>query len=227
MDILKYLKVKYIVFHANMWMGARAKNVFRRIRDYYDDDLEIEKIFEYESKKPWLYSDKWGNDIIYRIKYGQEKLREEKNLNWREMDISEWKIQSNIHNPRLLYLKDNNLNTNWSTISKKKTGDYLLLELNKPLDQIQISINLGKSINDHAIDFYVETSTDGLQWQDSDDGYSAVEFFKRLEKNHPDDYIQRIYVQGKDIKYIKLTQIGNSRKYSWSIAELQVQTTDL
>ena len=47
------------------------------------------------------------------------------------------------------------------------------------------------------------------------------EFLERLFTT-PTDIVQKIYIRQKDVKSIKITQIGNSHKFWWSVAELEI-----
>lgn len=220
-DILKSLDVKYLVFHTKMWKDERVQNVWTRINNQFAEDLIVEKVFEYTAKKPWEHSDKFGKDIIFRINKNEDLQKEEMEILWQGIPASEWTIKSNIHNSLLHYLRDDNLDTRWSTDRWKKTGDYVQLELDQALDEMKISLQLGSSANDFAIDFEIEVSRDGEEWKEIENGYSISEFLEKLFKA-PDDLVQNIYISEKQTKFIKLTQIGNSKRFWWSISELDI-----
>lgn len=126
-----------------------------------------------------------------------------------------------MHLGRLNLLRHDNLKTRWSTDRWKKTGDYILLELDQALDEMKISLQLGSSANDFAIDFKIEVSGDGEEWKELENGYSISEFLEKLFEA-PDDLVQNVYISEKETKFIKLIQIGNSRRFWWSIAELDI-----
>ncbi len=220
-DVLKSLDVKYLVFHTKMWKEQRAENTLARINSQFAKDLTIEQIFEYTAKKPWEHSSKFGKDIIYRINKSPDVRIEETATAWQDIPTSFWTIKSNIHLDHLKLLRDDNLDTRWSTDRWKKTGDFILLELDQALDEMKISLQLGPSANDFAIDFKIEVSRDGEEWIELEKGYSISEFIERLFEA-PDELIQNIYISEKGTKFIKLTQIGNSRRFWWSIAELDI-----
>ncbi len=220
-NILKTLDVKYLVFHTKMWKNQRVQDTLARINDQFADDLFTEQIFEYTSEKPWEHSSKFGKDIIFRINKSPDVQKEETATAWQEIPTSLWTIKSNIHSGLLNLLRDDNLETRWSTDRWKKTGDYILLELDQTLDEMKISLRLGPSANDFAIDFKIEVSNDGEEWRELEKGYSISEFLEKLFEA-PDDLVQNIYISEKDTKFIKLTQIGNSRRFWWSIAELDI-----
>ena len=220
-DILKSLDVKYLVFHTKLWKDQRVENTLTRINSQFTEDLSIEKIFEYTAKKPWEHSSKFGKDIIFRINKSLDVQKEETATAWQDISTSHWTIKSNIHSGLLNLLRDDNLETRWSTDRLKRTGDYILLELDQALDEMKISLRLGPSANDFAIDLKLEISRNGEEWMELEKGYSISEFLEKLFEA-PDDLVQNIYISEKGTKFIKLTQIGNSRRFWWSIAELDI-----
>lgn len=235
LDILKYLDVKYLIFHTHTWNEQRVQNIWTRINGQFADDLSVEEIFEYTAKKPWEHSSKFGKDIVFLVHKNavfQKKENEKETERDREREkakeflrkdipVSNWTITSNIHSGQLKYLQDGNLGTRWSTDRWKKTGDFIQLELEHALDEIKISLQLGPSANDFAIDFKIEVSREGEEWTEVEKGYLLSEFLEKLFET-PDDLVQTIHISEKETKFIKLTQIGNSRQFWWSIAELSV-----
>jgi hypothetical protein len=220
-DILKSLDIKYLVFHTKMWKDQRVQNAWTRINNQFAEDLTVEQIFEYTAKKPWEHSSKFGKDIIFRINKSLDVQKEETETLWQDIPTSQWTIKSNIHSGLLHYLRDDNLDTRWSTDRWKKTGDYVQLELDQTLDEMKISLHLGSSANDFAIDFKIEVSKDGEEWMEIEKGYSISEFLEKLFEA-PDDLVQNIYISEEETKFIKLTHLGNSRRFWWSIAELDI-----
>jgi hypothetical protein len=220
-DILKYLDVKYLVVHTRMLNGQRTKTLIEDIENEFPDDLEIVKTFQYSFQKEWEHGDKFGNDIVFHI---TPDLQSEKNPETDDLvavPATQLTISSNINRSLLPLLIDGRLETRWSTDRYKRTGDFLLVESSQPLDYPIVSLSLGPSANDFAIDFNIEISTDGSQWQRIEDGYLMSEFLEKLFKS-PTDIVQKISIRQKDVRYIKLTQVGNSDRFWWSVAELEI-----
>ncbi|MCJ7582363.1 MAG: discoidin domain-containing protein [Candidatus Aminicenantes bacterium] len=221
LDVLKSLKVNYIVLHTGMWKENEAREKMNRILNEFDEDLEFVESFEYSAKKPWEYSEQFGYDFIFKVIPAPESPDELQPFDWKEIPVSDWKVSSNINNHRLLYLRDGNLETRWTTGTKKRSGDHLLLEFEKPLDKTKISLQLASSSTDYGVDFEVEVSTDGEEWRYIEGAYSVSEFLN-LMFNSSENLVQNIYIQAKDIKYVKITQSGGVGTFWWSIAELDV-----
>ena len=221
MDILKFLGVKYLVVHTRMLNEQRIKTLMEGIENEFSDDLEIVKTFQYSFRKDWEHGDKFGNDIVFHVTPDLQSVKNPENDDWAAVPVSQLTISSNINSNLLPLLKDGKLETRWSTDTYKRTGDYLLVESSQPLDHPMVSLSLGPSANDFAIDFKIEISTDGNQWQRIENGYLMSEFLDKLFKI-PTDIVQKIYIRQKDVKYIKLTQVGNSDRFWWSVAELEI-----
>ena len=225
LDVLKFLKVKHIVLHANMWRENEARIKINRILHEFDEDLEFVESFEYVSKKPWEYSEQFGHDFIFKVIRAPESPDEKQPFDWKKIAVADWTISSNINNHRLHYLRDDNLETRWTTGNKKRMGDYLLLEFDEPVDQTKISLHLASSINDYGVDFKIEVSTDGEVWSNIDGAYSISEFLE-LMLNFSENLVQNIYIHANDIKYVKIIQTGESRNFYWSIAELDISSLE-
>jgi len=225
LNVLKSLKVKYVILHADMWGEKEARIRMNRILNEFDEDLKLVESFENSWKKPWEFSEQFGHDFIFEVIHTPESFDEKQLFDWKKIPVSDWKISSNINNHQIQYLKDDNLETRWTTGTKKRTGDHLLLEFDKPLDQAKISIHLASSINDYGVNFEIEMSSDGKEWIYIDGAYSASEFLE-LMFNSQESLEQNIYIHAKDIKYVKITQVGESGNFWWSIAELDVSTLE-
>jgi hypothetical protein len=225
LDVLKSLKVKYVILHTDVWRENEARIKMNRILNEFDRDLEYVESFEYSSKKPWEYSEQFGHDFIFKVIPAPEPQETKQQYDWEKIPFSGWKISSNINDHRLLYLRDDNLETRWTTGTKKRTGDFLLFEFDEPLDHAKISLYLASSSTDYGVDFEVEVSSDGKEWTYIEGAYSASEFLD-LMINSPDNLVQNIYIHAKDIKYVKMTQAGSSKSLWWSIAELDISTLE-
>jgi hypothetical protein len=199
--------------------------MMERIEKDFSDDIKIVKTFQYSFKKPWEHAHKFGDDTILLITPEEQTERTPVPTDLVPIPASEWDVSTNI-NPHLLpLLKDGKMETRWSTDRFKSTGDHLLLELDRPLDGVVISLFMGPSANDFATDLQVEISPDGSRWELIENGYLMSDFLERQFKT-PADIVQKIQITEKDIKFIKLTQIGNSLKFWWSIAELEIARAD-
>jgi len=219
LDILRSLGVKYIVLHAKMFKEEKAVKIVQRIQEGFQTDLKLVKKFSYTFKNPNVISDSFGEDLIYEVIH-KEKT-EKKPPVYTEIPPRKWEISSILQKELLPNLKDGSLETHWTTGQPKKTGDYLLIQFEKPENVAQISLYLGKYDFDYAIDIRVETSVDGINWMIVPHRYSPGEFAKNLI-NSPKDLVQKININRKNIHFLKITQIGKDLSFHWSVAELKI-----
>jgi len=220
-DILKILDVKYVVVHTPMLNGQTAQNMKERIELEFADELEMVKSFEYSFRKPWEHAAKFGNDLVYRVNTDPKKADDEQELNGTPIPASDWTIESNTQSALLPLLRDGRRDTRWTAEGYRKTGDYLLIEFAQPVEDPLVTLSLGPWVHDFAIDFQVEVSTDGIQWETIPDGYRISEFLRKLFES-PTDIEQKIQIRRNGVRSIKITQIGTSNRFRWSVAELDI-----
>lgn len=220
LEILKSLRVKYVVLHPNIWKEEIAARKMQRIQDRFKTDLKLVKKFMYNLKKPADIFKSSREDFVYEVILGEEE-KKEKMLEVYEEITPECEIKASTNDKRIPFLKDNNPKTRWTTGRGKKTGDFLLLEFEKPLILGKVSLHLGSFPYDFALDIRTETSLDGKEWKKIGRDYYPSEFLENLIYS-PLEPIQNIYLRGRKLRYLKLTQIGDDRNYWWSVAELKI-----
>ena len=221
LDILKFLEVKYVVLHMNMWKEKTRESIMRRIRDIFNDDLKIVEKFEYTFQKPNVLSSIFGDDLIIEVNLEKKEENRKAHLWYKEIPNKEWKITANIRPNTLRFLKDYKMDTRWCTNRPRTRGDFLQLEFLKPRKISKISLNLGDSPTNFGINFIVESSNDGIEWKREERFYYPAELIQsliRFEKNP----IQNIYLNIEETKYLKIIQTHNSRNYWWSVSNLIV-----
>jgi len=221
LDILKYLEVKYVVLHMNMWKEKTRESIMRRIRDIFNDDLKIVEKFKYTFQKPNILSSIFGDDIIIEVNLEKKEEKKKVHLLYTEIPSKEWEITANIGLSTLPFLKDGDMKTRWSTRRLKTRGDFLQLEFLKPRKIAKISLNLGDSPGDFGINFLIESSNDGIEWKREERIFHPEELIQsliRFEKNP----IQNIYLNMEKTKYLKIIQTHNSKKRWWSVSNLIV-----
>lgn len=222
-EVLKFLNVKYIILHNKMWNEHKMKKCEKRIQQKFSAELKKVKEFDYRFKKHNFLSDKWGKESVYAVSRAQQKpfpqykiVQEE----YKKIPPNEWEIHSNINSQLLIFLTDHKSNTRW-TPRRKQDGDYLLVKFRKTSAPRKISLFMGKFPYDYALDMKVEISLNGKDWEIVPHGYSPVEFLDNLIHT-PRDIKQNIYLEGKKIKYLKITQLGESQRKWWSVAEMKI-----
>jgi len=221
LDVLKLLKVKYVVIHMKMWKKEFAEGVIQRIKEHFPDDLKIVERFDYTFRKENFLSDKFGEDIIVEVDLEKEVDKPELRSNLTIMPKKEWKIRSNAMPNLLMYLKDNDLKSRWTTQRPRKRGDFIELEFDEPRDVAKISLHLGSFPTDCGINFSVETSQDGEEWHGQPQSYYPKELVESLI-SFDKDPVQDIVLNAGKFKFIRIIQIHQTRTFWWSVAELDV-----
>ena len=212
-DILKSLGVDYVIYHPTLWEDKMASARVERIEKDFSDDLELVKTFRYEFKKPNALSDFFGEDLIYQVISHEEKEA--------ILKPTEWTATASRGTETISFLKDKDLRTRWNTRGPKQTGDFLLIEFERPVSAAWISLHLGSFFIDYALNLHAEISSDGTEWANIPRPYSAGEFTKDWI-NNPLEPIQNIYVEGDKIKYLKIIHIGDDKGSLWSVAEMEI-----
>lgn len=220
-DILKSLGVDYVIYHPTLWEEKMASARVERIEKDFSDDLELVKTFRYEFKKPNALSDFFGEDLIYQVISHEEKEAILNPTLFSKLKPTEWTATASRGTETISFLKDKDLRTRWNTSGPKQTGDFLLIEFERPVSTAWISLHLGSFFNDYALNLHAEISSDGTEWANIPHPYSAGEFTKDWI-NNPLEPIQNIYVEGDKIKYLKIIHIGDDKGSLWSVAEMEI-----
>ncbi|MGB8951301.1 MAG: hypothetical protein WCC06_01355 [Candidatus Aminicenantales bacterium] len=219
LDVLNALKVKYVVLHLRMWKEEKAMRILQRIEEMFSRNLQIKKSFRYTFNKPNTFSSELGHDMVFEV-ISEEKPKIEVSP-LRELPPSAWEVKALQQEELLPYLRDGKLDTCWTTGQPKNTGDFLLIEFPQPKRVKRVSLHSGKFLNDFAIDLEVETSRDGMEWDGIELAYSPGAFAKKLIEP-PDNLIQDIHLDGEDIRFLRITQVGKDPQWYWSVAELKI-----
>ena len=219
LDILKALNIKYAVVHPKLWDDEKAARVMGRLKNKYSDELKEVAHFKYETDSCPELAQFLGNDFIYEVspKYESQSTPPE----YQEIPRSDWEVKANIRADLLPKLKDDRLDTIWTTARVKKTDDFLIVEFKQPRPLIKASLFLGQVPTDFALDLKVETSSDGVSWQLAPHAYSPGEFTVNLIHS-PKDTVQQLSLKGKSLRFLKITQIGDDPDWYWSVAELKL-----
>ena len=220
-DILKSLGVDYVIFHPGLWEEKVASARLESIEKDFSHSLKLIKSYKYEFSTPNALSDFFGEDYIYEVIKSEKKESLYDPSLFTRLQPAEWTATASTGNDVISYLKDNNPETKWSTWGPKKTGDYILIEFEKPVRAAKISLHLGQFTNDFALDLNGEWSSNGSEWTYLLFPYSAGEFTLGWI-NNPLEPVQNIYFEGDRIKYFKIIHIGTDRIRHWSVTEMEI-----
>jgi len=222
-DILKTLKVEYAILHMNMWEEKERKKVQQRLKNKFSKDYELTREFKYNFSKSTSIDEEFGHDLIYKVYSGKKEKKNKRKAIYTEVPSPKWKIKASKNREHVSFLKDNKMETNWSTGRNKKTGDFLLVELRRVMKIAKVSFFLEANSHDYALNMKVETSLDGKDWKKIKYGYFPGEFTENLIYS-PQQPVQNIYLNRKKIRFLKITQVGHDRTFFWSVAEMRIYT---
>lgn len=219
LDILKALNIKYAVVHPKLWDDEKAARVMGRLKSKYPDELKEVAHFKYETDSCPELAQFLGNDFIYEVSPKNES--QPVPPEYQEIPRSDWEVKASIREDLLPKLKDDRLDTIWTTARVKKTDDFFIVEFKQPRPLVKASLFLGQVPTDFALDLKVETSSDGVSWQLAPHAYSPGEFTVNLIHS-PKDTVQQLSLKGKSLRFLKITQIGDDPDWYWSVAELKL-----
>lgn len=221
LDILKTLGIKYVVLHPRMFKATKSNRVVKRLRNNFPLELHLIKTFRYSPTRPHFFEDEFGEDLMYEVISDKKHIKPEPETNMSTISPESLTITSNRNQTDLPLLIDDDLSTMWSTRRPKKTGDFLLVEFKEPERVEKVSLFLGKAFICYGIRIRVKTSLDGISWQTFGHAYSPGEFTKNLIFS-PLDPVQKIQLEAKKIKYLKIIQAGNDHTFWWAVAEMKI-----
>jgi hypothetical protein len=165
----------------------------------------------------------WGNkgDLVTaaEVKEVRESIRSQKVMYTMETlydaypdtlkSKNKWKFIASTKKSNFKALNDNKIDKKrWSTNESQKAGQTLTIVLDKANYVNGLIMNHGKSKNDYAPRYQVETSLDGENWQKAGE-FSGSQFISKARFNHT------------MAKFIKLTLVKSKGGF-WSIHELDI-----
>jgi len=221
LDILRALDVRYLVIHSQGYAEPRRSNIRRALQSRFPGSIKKTAAFRYSPREPHQLERFLGNDAVYEIVPG--RIERPIAGPGRELPPERWTVRSNRSRYQLPNLHDGRIETRWLTMTSKRTGDYLQVEFKAPENIVGIWLILEPKDAYHhfAGSIGVETSADGLEWKNHEFAYSPGEFAKNLIED-PKNPVQKIYLDGEPVKFVRLTQYGQDRKTVWSVAEMKL-----
>lgn len=120
-----------------------------------------------------------------------------------------WKLTASHREADLKYAIDRNTKTRYSSKHKMKPGMWIQVELPSAVEIQRITMEFAKSQSDFPATYTIGFSMDGKHWETSpvqEGTSSATSFFTTPTK----------------ARFIRINQLGKSKKYYWSIHELHL-----
>ncbi|MFC2157023.1 discoidin domain-containing protein [Acidobacteriota bacterium] len=221
LDVFRLLKVKYVILHTAMWDEELTANKIRSIEDNFPDDLKIVKRFDYSFQKENFLSTRFGRDIIVEVNLDKKEENPAARAAYQLIPNHEWTVTANAKPQLLRYLKDGQVHTRWSTQRPRTRGDWLQFEFSEPKKVSKIALHLGNFHTEFGINFIVEISRDGINWERKQRYYYPSELIDDLV-NFRKDPVQNLYFDPEEVKFIKITQTHNTRNWWWSYTNVKI-----
>ena len=161
-----------------------------------------------------------GEAYVYELNHPEQQEQKRISLD-RTKPLSKkgWKANSNVHKRITLLAIDGNMSTRWNSGPQKK-GIFFELDLGRPYQIRGLSLKLGPKYLDYPRAYYVDLSTDKINWT-------------TVASQEKTSFPLTAFIKGSTIsldipfsptpaRYIKITNTGEDKTYYWSIYELDV-----
>jgi hypothetical protein len=203
-EILKYLKTKYVVVHEEDIANWKYPSVVNKMGKYQD-------VFKL------VFHD--GTDYIYELL--DTSIKSCKKVKYECIPKNKWSIVSNCGVDETNSLIDNNYETRWQSGASQRCGMQIQLDLGKIEKVAGVSMYLGKASNDYPRGIDIEISNDTKQWKKIPLKSIYVNYIKNLIE-YPKNKCMFIDFMPEESRYIRITETRNNDVFFWSIYELDV-----
>jgi len=222
LEMLKELKVNYVIIHLKMFPNEKAAaQAMRKIEKIFDE-FKFIKRFQYAFTDENAFQKYFGDDIIYKLEFNNIARDESSKENFlKELPNESIKLEVSSNSDQASLMIDNNLFTAWDSGKAKMDGEFIQVDLGKPQIVSKISLYTGENCSNYAINFNVIVSLDGKNWRLVPIKYSKAEYLMELF-SAPVKASQDIWMNDIKARYIRILQTGISKKFHWSVAELKI-----
>ncbi len=222
LDMLKALKVNYVIIHLKMFPNEKAAaKVIRKIEKIFNE-FKFIKRFQYTFTDENAFQAYFGDDIIYKLEFNNYSREKESKAEFLEVVPDEGiKLEVSNNSEKAFLMIDNNLSTAWDSGRAKLDGEFIQIDLGKQRVISKISLYTGENCSNYGINFNVRVSSDGKNWLPVPIEYSKSEYLMELF-SAPKTASQDIWMNDIKARYIKILQRGISKKFHWSISELKI-----
>lgn len=209
------------LYEENIMAHARAVDGADKVAILTRGDQETIRSFEETFKGLGLEYEKHTLPARYTLFTGLEQKRKN---GGEPLSPALWSAESSHKSETAQNAFDRYADTRWSAFEPKKPGMWYLLDLGQKETVSDISIYPG-NWQDYPGGIAVEVSQDKKKWKKvAESALARGPFF--WDGKHPFYRVRRCRIdltfEPVKARYIRLTQLGESRQYFWSIAELYV-----
>jgi hypothetical protein len=119
---------------------------------------------------------------------------------------------------------DGRLDTRWGSHTPQRPGMRFAISFTEPTDVSWLKIRMGRFASDRARGLAVETSVDGTRWnrREMPSVVEGIRWKDGTPEESADGNID-LWVNAAGLRGVRLVNDGESSRFDWSIAELEIQ----
>ena len=220
-EILRALDIRYLVVHMKGWTPHIQARTRERLATLFAGDVREVRRFSYAPRRPHSFEHLLGEDVVYEVLPGAVPRPPARPAEL--LPPERWSLSANINKPLLAALKDGNLESSWTTRRPKRSWDYLTVIMDEaaPVAEVRLRYHPADVSYQAAVTVAVETSLDGTAWKNHEFSYAAGDFIRGLVDD-PRNPVQRFFLPGEPVRFVRMTQFGDNEPAAWTVAEVEV-----
>lgn len=122
-----------------------------------------------------------------------------------------WSMKASLNEELLGNLADDDKKTCWTSIESVKRGDYLQIDIRE--NKLLTRISLDSPRPYHIKDYLIQTSLDGVSWENVQSGFTSQgPYFY---------YYSQIPFEPIEARLIRIVSLGNDRR-EWTVSEINL-----
>lgn len=140
------------------------------------------------------------------------------------LSAAEWTLEASEGRGSERLAVDGRLDTRWGSRAPQRPGMHLAIGFARPTDVSWLKIRMGRFATDRARGLVVETSVDGERWNRQE--VPTVMDGIRWKGGIPEESAAGdvdLWVDAAGVRALRLVNHGESSRFDWSIAELEIQ----
>jgi len=130
-------------------------------------------------------------------------------------------VAANANPQDVVLMRDGDINTAWATGTSQRGDEQLVITLAEPATISGVALSLGPRIGDYPRTLAVETSADGVSWQEAFRGSTSGAALKGVLTD-PLAVPVVVPFAATRARMIRLRQLAESSTAYWSVAEVTV-----
>jgi len=152
-----------------------------------------------------------------------DQVRPQSDPEARPLSPANWTLEASNGQSSATLAVDGSLDTRWASQAPQRPGMTFAVRFPEPTDVSWLRIRMGRFGTDRASTIALETSVDGERWTRRDipkivDGIRWQDGLPEENANGDVD----LWVNAHDLTALRIVCLGESSRFDWSIAELEI-----